>query len=78
MAKKEALEDIREAITTEKINPLTERLNKCYSEENYKGFQAAVKEIIDDHLKGKFGWLGFVWIATILVSMLGQKFFAIF
>ncbi len=56
------------------VNALQEQVDNCYSSERYEQFQEAVEKIIWRYLKGFVGFAVFLWLATLLASMLAQKF----
>ncbi|MFM2383823.1 MAG: hypothetical protein RIQ72_395 [Candidatus Parcubacteria bacterium] len=62
----------------EDVNALQEQVDRCYSKDRYEIFQEAVEKITTRHLKGTLGWVVFVWIVTIVASILIQKFFKVF
>ncbi|MEK7148251.1 MAG: hypothetical protein AAB758_03050 [Patescibacteria group bacterium] len=62
----------------EDVNAIQEQVERCYSKDRYEDFQEAVEKITERFLKGKVGWAVFIWLITLIASMLAQKFFAIF
>ena len=63
--------------TTSDIDVLGEKVSKCYSSERYEEFQTAVEKIIWRYIKSFIGFAVFLWIASILASMMLQKYFGI-
>jgi hypothetical protein len=63
---------------TKDITVLEEHVNKCYSAERYEDFQAAVEKIIARYIKQVLVWGALVWIASLIVSMIAEKFLHLF
>lgn len=59
------------------ISGLAEKLGKCYSSERYEDFQGAVEKIAWRYFRSNVAWGAFIWLVTIIVSILVQKFFNI-
>lgn len=74
----EVLDAVTNQVKEQHIDPLTAKVEKCYSQERYEDFQKAVEKIIARYLKSVIGWAGLVWIATIIGSMFLQKLLKIF
>ncbi|HEY0221073.1 MAG TPA: hypothetical protein VGC58_02510 [Candidatus Paceibacterota bacterium] len=62
----------------EDVDAIQEQVDNCYSKDRYEDFQSAVEKIISRYLKGTVGWAIFVWLITLLGSMLAQKFLNVF
>lgn len=60
------------------ISGLSEKLNRCYSQDRYKEFQKDVEEIAEKFLKSKIAWAVLIWLVTLIASMLVQKFLKFF
>lgn len=79
MAKKKSLpSELENVAYVEDVNAIQEKVEKCYSKERYEDFQSAVEKIIGRYLKSVVGWGVFIWLITLIGSMLLQKFFSIF
>jgi hypothetical protein len=79
MAKRQALPKELEGVAySEDVNAIQEQVEKCYSKERYEDFQSAVEKIVGRYFKSVIGWGVFVWLITLIASMLLQKFFNIF
>lgn len=76
--KRETLDEVKQQLQTEKIDPLSQRVEKCYSQERYEEFQEAVEKIIERYLKSVVGWAVFLWLMSVIGSMFLQKIFNIF
>jgi pheromone shutdown protein TraB len=64
--------------TTDAVDVLSGKVEKCYSSERYEDFQDAVEKIMSRYLKSNVGWAIIVWILSLLGSMLAEKFLHIF
>ena len=73
MAKK-LPEELRTTATLEDVNSLSEDIGRCYSKDRFEEFQEAVEKIATKHFKGMIGWFGLLWILSIVVTVLLQKF----
>jgi hypothetical protein len=79
MAKRKSLPtELENVAYVEDVNAIHEKVEKCYSKERYEDFQGAVEKIISRYLKSVVGWGVFIWLVTLIGSMLLQKFFSIF
>ncbi len=61
----------------EDVNALQEQVDRCYSKDRYEDFLNAVEKIIGRYLKGTVGWAIFLWLISLIASMLVQKYFNI-
>lgn len=61
----------------EDVSAIDEKVKNCYSQDRYEAFQAAVEKIVARYLKSVIGWAVGLWIASVILSMLAQKFFGI-
>lgn len=64
--------------STKDVITLEDKLTKCYSADRYEEFQEAVEKIMSRFLKGTVGWAIFLWLITLIASMLLQKTFSLF
>lgn len=71
-------QELENVAYSEDVNALQEQVDKCYSQQRYEDFQMAVEKIIGRYLRSVVGWAVFVWLVTLIGSMLLQKFFNIF
>jgi len=76
--RKKIPEELEGIALVEDVNAIEEKLDKCYSKDRYKDFQADVEEIMGRYLSGKVWGLVALWIISILGSFLAQKFLNIF
>lgn len=79
MSKKDTIpSELEDVAYKEDISAVHARIDKCYSSENYEKFQESVEKIISRYLKSVVGWGVFIWLITLIGSMLLQKFFNLF
>lgn len=71
-------DDLNATSNIQRVTTLEDKIEKCYSAERYENFQTAVEKIISRYLKSIVGWSVFLWLITLLASMLLEKVFKIF
>jgi hypothetical protein len=64
--------------TTSDIDVLGEKVSKCYSSERYEEFQQAVEKITWRYIKSFIGFGVFLWLISLIASMLAQKYLNLF
>jgi len=77
MAKKGIPKELEGVAFSEDVNAIQEQVDKCYSSSRYEAFQDAVEKIILRYLKGFIGFAVFIWLVTLIASMLAQRFWNI-
>lgn len=70
--------ELEGAATTKDVSVLESRVDKCYSSERYEDFQGAVEKIVVRHLKSTVGWIGLLWVVSLVASVVAEKFLHLF
>ena len=71
-------DDLNAASNVQRVTTLEDKIERCYSADRYEEFQDAVEKISSRWFKGTYGWAVLLWVATIIASVLLEKFGHIF
>lgn len=78
MAQRNNNDDLNAPSNIQRVNSLEDKIERCYSADRYEDFQDAVEKVASRWFKGTYGWAILLWVATIILSMVAEKFGHIF